>query len=589
MDSYSSVVRLCSEYGCLVRRVYSCIVDTTCTHFYSLLKGVPFTSMTQILPFVIFGVGLDDAFIISGSYDRTDPKKEPEDRIHDTIEDIGISITLTTVTSTLAFGLGAISTIPTIYWLCYYAFPTIVFVYIYQLTFFVACIVLDEHRVQQNRRDCCTWITVVEADDDEEDRENQEASAPSNEPITERFMSWYAEHLLRPWVKVSVVFVFTALFCSCAYSASQLSQQFRLTDVIPDDSYLVGFFDALDDFSARSSTAPFVYFRNVDQSDESVQEQMENYINDLVTIDAIVDQPEFFWLRDFKSFLNVSEDSLAQLDFNDQVDAFLADPVYGDLHRDNIVRDEAGTITTSRCVVNMDNVDLEDVNLQIDALEDQRKVTKVQPINQGKKDWSFFTYDGVYNIWEFYSVSAQELALTTILGVVAVTGVAFLLIPHWTSALFVLPLIVVLYVDLLGLMQLAGIHVNPVSYIALVMSIGLLVDYVMHVLLRYYESSGNRKEKTVEMLKTMGASILIGGISTFLGTLPLAFSSSEIFSTIFITFVGLVVLGCAHGLILLPVILSTIGPEDQVRKGTRKSLEHQETAVTIVVDAESNA
>jgi Niemann-Pick C1 protein len=287
--------------------------------------------------------------------------------------------------------------------------------------------------------------------------------------------------------------------------------------------------------------------------------------------------------------LNASEDSLAQLDFNDQVDAFLADPVYGDLHRDNIVRDEAGTITTSRCVVNMDNVDLEDVNLQIDALEDQRKVTKVQPINQGKKDWSFFTYDGVYNIWEFYSVSAQELALTTILGVVAVTGVAFLLIPHWTSALFVLPLIVVLYVDLLGLMQLAGIHVNPVSYIALVMSIGLLVDYVMHVLLRYYESSGNRKEKTVEMLKTMGASILIGGISTFLGTLPLAFSSSEIFSTIFITFVGLVVLGCGHGLILLPVILSTIGPEDQVRKGTRKSLEHQETAVTIVVDAESNA
>jgi hypothetical protein len=211
----------------------------------------------------------------------------------------------------------------------------------------------------------------------------------------------------------------------------------------------------------------------VDQSDESVQEQMENYINDLVTIDAIIDQPEFFWLRDFKSFLNVSEDSQAQLDFNDQVDAFLADPVYGDLHRDNIVLDEAGTITASRCVINMDNVDLEDVNQQINALQDQRKVTTAQPINRGGKDWSFFTYDGVYNIWQFYSVSAQELALTTIVGVVAVTGVAFLLIPHWTAALFVLPLICVLYVDLLGVMQWAGIHINPVSYIALVMSIGL--------------------------------------------------------------------------------------------------------------------
>jgi Niemann-Pick C1 protein len=114
--------------------------------------------MTKLLPFVIFGVDLDDAFIISGSYDRTDPKKEPEDRIHDTIEDIGISITLTTITSALAFGLGALSSIKPVYWMGYYAFPTILFVYIYQITFFVACIVLDERRVQQKRRDCCTCI-----------------------------------------------------------------------------------------------------------------------------------------------------------------------------------------------------------------------------------------------------------------------------------------------------------------------------------------------------------------------------------------------------------------------------------------------
>lgn len=87
-----------------------------------------------------------------------------------------------------------------------------------------------------------------------------------------------------------------------------------------------------------------------------------------------------------------------------------------------------------------------------------------------------------------------------------------------------------------------------------------MVDYIMHILFRYYELSGNRREKTEGMLRTMGASILVGGISTFLGTLPLAFSTSKIFNTIFFTFLGLVTLGLAHGLILLPVILSTIGP-----------------------------
>lgn len=95
------------------------------------------------------------------------------------------------------------------------------------------------------------------------------------------------------------------------------------------------------------------------------------------------------------------------------------------------------------------------------------------------------------------------------------------------------------------------------------MSIGLLVDYLMHVLMRYYEVKGTRHEKTVEMLRTMGVSILIGGISTFLGTMLLVFSSTRIFYTIFVTFLGIVTIGLGHGLILVPVILSTFGPEDE--------------------------
>jgi hypothetical protein len=47
-----------------------------------------------------------------------------------------------------------------------------------------------------------------------------------------------------------------------------------------------------------------------------------------------------------------------------------------------------------------------------------------------------------------------------------------------------------------------------------------------------------------------------------LGTLPLAFSTSDIFTTVFIAFLALVLLGVSHGLILLPVLLSLMGPEE---------------------------
>ena len=171
-----------------------------------------------------------------------------------------------------------------------------------------------------------------------------------------------------------------------------------------------------------------------------------------------------------------------------------------------------------------------------------------------------------YFIFAFYSAVTGELILTTILGIAAVTIIAFLFIPHWTAALFVFPLITILYVDLLGVLNFAGLHLNAVSYIAMVMSIGLLVDFLMHILLRFYESPGKtRHAKVKDTLKTMGSSILIGGISTFLGAMPLALSTSEIFSTIFVTFIGLVTLGAGHGLILLPVLLSMLGPEVCIR------------------------
>ena len=106
------------------------------------------------------------------------------------------------------------------------------------------------------------------------------------------------------------------------------------------------------------------------------------------------------------------------------------------------------------------------------------------------------------------------------------------------------------------------VFVHAVTYVALVMSIGLLVDHVMHIALRYYDSTeSGREAKTKDVIRTMGTSVLLGGVSTFLGVLPLVISSSDVVHTIFVTFIGIVVLGIAHGLIFLPVVLSIVGPQ----------------------------
>ena len=102
-----------------------------------------------------------------------------------------------------------------------------------------------------------------------------------------------------------------------------------------------------------------------------------------------------------------------------------------------------------------------------------------------------------------------------------------------------------------------------VSYVAIIMAIGLYVDYILHILFSYYGSRELRREAKVKTaLETVGISVLLGGLSTFCGAIPLALTSSDIFFSVFVAFVAIVTLGMGHGLILMPVVLSLVGPED---------------------------
>lgn len=250
--------------------------------------------MTQLVPFVIFGVGLDDTFIIVGSFLRTDPSKSIEERLSATMKDIGLSIFVTTLTTGFAFGIGSLSNIPAVRWVCLYSLSAIVVDFFYQITLFVAFLVLDERRVRTNRGDLCCFCEV-----EDEVEEAQEAKKPEGpqENFIDRFMVWYAEQLLRPCIKVLVLLAFIALTVGCIYSTTEFKQEFRVTELLPDGSYVTSFFNVFQEYYSRSLPL-FVYFRNVDQSDPDIQKQMINYIDELTELDNFDDDVPFCWVKD---------------------------------------------------------------------------------------------------------------------------------------------------------------------------------------------------------------------------------------------------------------------------------------------------
>jgi len=205
-------------------------------------------------------------------------------------------------------------------------------------------------------------------------------------------------------------------------------------------------------------------------------------------------------------------------------------------------------------------------------------------------------------------------AITNIgLAAAGVTVVALLFLGSVTSAFIVVFTLLLIDVFLLGLVYWAGLKINSVSIVNLILSLGLALDYSAHIAhsfsvhLRRLRRERAKKATTDsspegEMpdgtfsganpikrqsgavtdskptldatasrelqgrpahddaidyaVSTLGASVVNGAVSTFLALVPLAPAGSTIFRTFFRMFSGITLLGgLPHGIVLLPVVL----------------------------------
>lgn len=93
-----------------------------------------------------------------------------------------------------------------------------------------------------------------------------------------------------------------------------------------------------------------------------------------------------------------------------------------------------------------------------------------------------------------------------------------------------------------------------------VISLGLSVDYAVHISHMFLKTPGDPDERLVIALRDMGPAVFNGAMSTFIAVLVLSITDSYIFKVFFSSLFLCVVLGMAHGVIFLPVCLSILAP-----------------------------
>ncbi|TYI42794.1 hypothetical protein ES332_A01G123600v1 [Gossypium tomentosum] len=202
------------------------------------------------------------------------------------------------------------------------------------------------------------------------------------------------------------------------------------------------------------------------------------------------------------------------------------------------------------------------LNKQIDYVNSMRAARKFASRVSDSLKMEIFPYSVFYMFFEQY----LDIWKTALINLAIAIGAVFIVClvitcSLWTSAIILLVLAMIL-VDLMGVMAILGIQLNAVSVVNLVMSVGIAVEFCVHITHAFSVSSGNRNERVKEALGTMGASVFSGiTLTKLVGVLVLCFSKTEVFVVYYFQmYLALVLLGFLHGLVFLPVVLSMVGP-----------------------------
>ena len=248
-------------------------------------------------------------------------------------------------------------------------------------------------------------------------------------------------------------------------------------------------------------------------------------------------------------------------EFYDSLHDFLQGP-QGRQYNSSVIRNAAGdNIEASKVKIQQKTLaKYSQGRLQVDASKSVEAMEDFRHICNRFEGDSFPWTPSYIGIESLKSIQ-DELFTSVGLSLLVVFLIVLLLIGSPTTSILITACVVDTVIGLLGVMYYWGLVIDGVGVINLVLAIGLAVDYSAHIGHAFMLYPGSRDARAVHAVGNIGAAVLNGALSTFLAVMLLSVSESYVFRVLFKQFFATVVLGAAHGLILLPVLLSLVGPE----------------------------
>ncbi|CAP27377.2 Protein CBR-PTR-3 [Caenorhabditis briggsae] len=579
--------------------------------------GFRFGSILCVTPFLVLAIGVDDSYLMVNAWQRItchrrkygrieSVHKELKHRITEMFIETGPSITITTITNALAFGIGATTPAAEIQLFSIGNALAVTTDFVFTITFYGALMaVVGKYEITKELE---TLKTLPGAETPSET--SSAGSDTSSEPEDCKFRRAIAKickFLTNTWVCSIVLGLLAVYWYICIIGTVNIKSELSPNKLFLEESNIVKVI-----FKQRKThiipyySACWILVENPgDINDKSQRAKLEDLVQSFESLPSANGRYSTkFWLRDYEDFLKQSEDIDLPMEEEDEELA-----IEFSVNGSQVVTPSQpfGNGNELRQFLEWPEFSFWKGFVQINESTYQMSKFLVTTAYHGSElvDWS--NRAKLLNEWRavadqekyrslnvtVYEEDAKFLDLIETMSPVAIQSalwtfasmflVAALFISHPPTLFVATFSILSTSLGVFGIMSWWGADLDPIMMSATVMSIGFSVDIPSHVSYHFYQTAKDTTDirRRLQMtIEAVGFPIFEASLSTSLCVMSLFFvdlNMAQIFAKCMLL---VVVIGMIHGMLVMPVIFSLL---DTVPKKFAPKFKNQHLSSTVTV------
>ncbi|KAI6193524.1 Patched domain-containing protein 3 [Aphelenchoides besseyi] len=578
--------------------------------------GLPFTNILTVVPFLVVTIGVDDAFLILAGWRQSNPRGTLESRMGESLAKSGASVTVTSVTDVLCFGVGVISNMPVVQLFCIYTSIALTIDFIYQITFFTAIvsycgkrqITLDEAHRESNessptgsissrgswkkhlirKAEMFTRVLAIQKVHDADVSSNLDVDGHRT------WLSYFVEFIHSGFGQFLILGTFVLHVVVTTYLCTLVNTNFDMSNLYLKESPLTPISRTMQDFFLNEAfVVNFVLNPMGSFKDEGRRKKFHKLIDELESIPTygMGSKGSNLWTREYETtaqfWAQEDEDIWSPVQMASNYRIFNMDQRNIYLKKNEKGEQYIDAFTWHITYHNMKNtLDVEDLLLTRRAI-----------LKRYEDDFQIYSHHPLEKVPTESAASAPANFLQTgISAIILMSILVFFFIMNAEAIFVVIVSIISISCGTVAYLHLWGVNLDAVSLISILMSIGFSVDYSAHVCYHYYtliDEDDDQKQQPTKIIigadpkngklpegpitiqpavpstmfknsdtfnrlmhtfRGVGWPVIQAGVSTMLGMGPLFFVDAYVVALFYKCILIVSSLGLLHALFLLPAV-----------------------------------